>query len=211
MILENRVPAPARQGVLAPNGVTIPAGATGMDPTQTAFFQALGIPTKIAKGQIEIQNEVHVIKQGDKVTASQAVLLQKLNIRPFSYGLQVKDIYDDGSVYNASVLDVTDEDIVAKLSAAIRNVAAVSREVGIPTQASVPHIMSEAFKFCVALVMDSGFKFKQMEAALAATAAPAAPAAAAAPAAKAPAAKAAEKPAPEAEEEDDFLGMDMFG
>jgi len=209
-ILENRVPAPARQGVIAPKDVNVPAGPTGMDPSQTPFFQALGIPTKIVKGQIEIQNDVHIIKEGEKVTASQSVLLQKLDIRPFSYGLQVKEIYDDGSVYSAQVLDVTDEDILAKLAVAVQNVAAFSREIGLPTQASVSHSMCEAFKNCVALVMDTAYKFKQMEASLAAaTAAPksTAPAAPSKPAAI----KEAEKPAPEAEEEDDFLGMDMFG
>lgn len=44
-----KVGAPARVGLVAPNDVTIPAGNTGMDPSQTSFFQALNIPTKINK------------------------------------------------------------------------------------------------------------------------------------------------------------------
>ena len=38
-----------------------------MGPEKTSFFQALQIPTKIARGTIEILNEVHLIKVGDKV------------------------------------------------------------------------------------------------------------------------------------------------
>lgn len=34
-----RVGAGARQGVIAPNDVSIPSGPTGMDPSQTSFFQ----------------------------------------------------------------------------------------------------------------------------------------------------------------------------
>lgn len=49
VIAEHRVGAPARVGLVAPNDVTIPAGNTGMDPSQTSFFQALNIPTKINK------------------------------------------------------------------------------------------------------------------------------------------------------------------
>jgi len=208
IIMENRVPAAARQGVIAPRDVSIPAGPTGMDPSQTSFFQALGISTKIAKGQIEIQSDVHVIKTGDKVTASQSVLLQKLDIRPFTYGLQVMDVYDDGSVYSSSILDITDEDTISKLTAAVRNVAALSRELGIPTQASVPHCLVKSFKHCAALCLDSDFKFKELEKMLSAPAAGVAAAPVAAKAAAAPAKK--EAPAPEPEEEDDDMGMSLF-
>ena len=44
-----KVGAPARMGLVAPNDVTVHAGSTGMDPSQTSFFQALNIPTKINK------------------------------------------------------------------------------------------------------------------------------------------------------------------
>ena len=67
MIQENRVPAPARVGAIAPVDVYCPAGGTGCDPGQTAFFQALNIGTKINKGSIEIINDCKVIIEGQKV------------------------------------------------------------------------------------------------------------------------------------------------
>lgn len=82
-----KVGAPARVGLLAPNDVHIPSGTTGMDPSQTSFFQALGIATKINKGTIEITQSVHLIHAGERVSASQATLLGKLGIKPFQYGL----------------------------------------------------------------------------------------------------------------------------
>lgn len=41
--------APAKIGAIAPSEVWIRAGATGLDPKQTSFFQQLNIPTKIVK------------------------------------------------------------------------------------------------------------------------------------------------------------------
>lgn len=82
-------PAGAKAGTLAPSDVFVPPGGTGMDPGQTSFFQALNIPTKIFKNQIEILNRVDLIKAGEKITASAASLLSRLDIRPFHYGLQV--------------------------------------------------------------------------------------------------------------------------
>ena len=53
-IAKFKVGAPARVGLVAPNDVTVPAGNTGLDPSQTSFFQALNIPTKINRGTVEI-------------------------------------------------------------------------------------------------------------------------------------------------------------
>lgn len=50
-------------------------------------MQALNIPTKINRGTVEIVSDVHLIKAGEKVGGSEATLLSKLGIKPFSYGL----------------------------------------------------------------------------------------------------------------------------
>eukprot|EP01071_Lankesteria_metandrocarpae_P003477 Lankesteria_metandrocarpae@DN2989_c0_g1_i1.p1 len=162
-IIKNKVPCAAREKLIAPVNVEVDAGPTGLDPSQTSFFQALGITTKIVKGQIEIQSKVKLIEQGTMVTASQAALLQKLDIRPFAYGLVPLTIYDDGTVYSSSVLDMTDADILRQFSAAVANVAALSRQIGLPTEASAVHSVVEAFKNCTALCIEIDHSFPQME------------------------------------------------
>lgn len=54
------------------------------------------------------QSDVGLIKTGDKVGASEATLLNMLNISPFSYGLIIQQVYDNGSVYSPEVLDITE-------------------------------------------------------------------------------------------------------
>ncbi len=41
--------------------------------------------------------------------ASEATLLNMLNISPFSYGLIIQQVYDNGSVYSPEVLDITED------------------------------------------------------------------------------------------------------
>ena len=55
-------------------------------------MQALNIPTKINKGCVEIVADVHLIKQSEKVGGSEATLLAKLGIKPFSYGLVIQKV-----------------------------------------------------------------------------------------------------------------------
>jgi len=226
IILENKVPAAAKQGSIAPIDVMVPPGPTGLDPGQTAFFQALNISTKIARGSIEIINEVQLIKAGEKVTSSHVALLSKLNINPFFYGIKVSHVYEGGSVYEASVLDLTKEDLYAKFFAGVRKIAALSLAIGYPTTASLPHIIGGAFRKLLYVGSATGYEFKEAKAFLeagagAGGAAPAETKSAggAAPAKGAPAKGAPSKkeakpkePEPEPEEEDDGGGMaGMFG
>merc|ERR1712021_26796 len=149
----NTRPAPARVGGVAPSNVIVPKGPTGCDPGQTAFFQTLQITTKISRGQIEMVNDTELTQEGSKVTASQAALLQKLSIMPFTYGVHLTAVYDNGSLFDAKVLDITDEVLAAKFSEALKSLAALSLALGIPTQASVPHSIANAFKAILSITI----------------------------------------------------------
>jgi len=216
LILANRVPAPARVGAISPLDVTVPAGPTGCDPGQTSFFQVLQIPTKIVKGQIEITNAVNLIKKNDKVGSSEAALLQKLNIKPFSYGLAIDEVFDQGSFFSIDVLDIDANVLASRFSTALSQVASISLAIGYPTQASLPHSIGNAFKSVIAVTVQlSGYTFKEAEPYRAFLADPSAFASAAAPSggggeAAAPAAA----PAAPKEEEVDALdggGLGLFG
>jgi len=160
----NTRPAPARVGAIAPSKVVVPKGPTGCDPGQTAFFQTLQIATKITRGQIEMVNDTDLIEEGEKVTASQAALLQKLNIEPFTYGVVLRAVYDNGSLFDAKVLDITDDVLAAKFSEALMSIASISLALGYPTQASVPHSIANAFKAVLAVTIGlDNYSFKKAD------------------------------------------------
>lgn len=163
VVTSNRAPAPARVGAFAPVDVFVDPGPTGCDPGQTSWFQALDIPTKINKGQIEMVARVHLINKGDRVTASQAALLEKLAIKPFTYGLEARSIYQNGEVFDAACLDVTADDVMKKLSNAGSIIAAIGMEIGYPTICSLPHSLNKAFKALLAIGMESSYKFDRVK------------------------------------------------
>lgn len=213
LLLQNRVQAPAKAGAIAPIDVFVPAGPTTMGPEKTSFFQALSIPTKISRGTIEILSEVHLIHAGNKVGASEAALLNMLNVSPFQYGLELTQVYDNGVVYDPKVLDVTQQDLVNHFLAGIRNVAAISLAIGYPTVASVPHSIANGFKNLLAIALATEITFKQAEKAKEVVANPekyAAAAVAAAPAPAAAAAKEEKKKEPSEKSEDEDMGFGLF-
>jgi large subunit ribosomal protein LP0 len=122
-----------------------------MEPGKTSFFQALGVPTKIARGTIEIVNDVEIIKAGSKVGASEAALLNMLNISPFTYGMTISSIYDAGTVFDSSILDITEDVLIKGLLAGIADVACISLAINYPTTASVPHSLANGYKNVLAV------------------------------------------------------------
>lgn len=162
-LLENKVQAPARPGAIAPCPVVIPAQNTGLEPTKTSFFQALSIPTKISKGTIEIINDVHILKEGDKVGATEATLLNMLNISPFSYGLAVQMVYDSGTIFEPKILDIKPEDLFSSFAEGVANIAAVCMTIHYPCIASVPHMLLNGFKNLLAVAAVTEVEFKEAE------------------------------------------------
>lgn len=205
-ILDSQVrAAPAKVGSIAPSDVVVPAGPTGLDPKQTEFFQALSIPTKIVKAQIEIVNDVQIITADEKVGNSQAALLNKLKIMPFEFKMYIRKVLDNGTIFDAAVLSITEDDILGAFGKAAANVTAASLGSGYVVGPAVPHLIMNAFKNLAAISFATDFSFPQAAALKAAASAGPATTAAAGGAA------AAEKEEEPEEEEEVEMGMDLFG
>lgn len=156
-IKEFVVPAAAKANTKAPKDVVIPAGPSNLEPSQTSFFQALNIATKIVKGAIDIISECKVCVAGEKVSLSAQALLNKMGIRPFEYGMKIEQVFQDGQVFDAAVLDIDDTVMVTKFLKGVSHVAAFSREIGVPTEAGLPHMFAKAFKNIVATCVEIDF------------------------------------------------------
>jgi len=212
IIVFNKVKAPARAGALAPKDVIVPASNTGMEPGKTSFFQALGIPTKIARGTIEIVSDVKVVTANTRVGPSEATLLNMLNISPFTYGMTVVQIFDSGNTFSPEVLDVEEEELVNRFLSGIKTIAAISLALKYPTIVSVTHSLANAFKNLLAVSIATEYTFEGSEKVKEYLANPdafaaAAPVAESAPAASAPA---EEKNEEKEDESDDDMGFGLF-
>jgi large subunit ribosomal protein LP0 len=135
-----------------------------------------------------------------------------LNISPFTYGMTVVQIYDQGNMFTPDVLDISTDELINRFLTGIKTVAAISLALNYPTIASVTHSLVNAYKNLIAIALVTDYTFDGAEKAKEYLANPeafasAAPVAAAA-ADDAPA-KAEEKEE-EKEESDDDMGLGLF-
>ena len=160
MILAEKVAAPARAGAVAPLDVYVPAGNTGMEPGKTSFFQALGVPTKIARGTIEITTDLKLVEAGTKVGASEATLLNMLNISPFTYGMSIAQVYDGGQTFAPSVLDIKEEQLFKALNSAIATITQISLAANYPTLPSIMHSFMNSYKKVLAVAIETDYSWE---------------------------------------------------
>jgi len=216
-ILSNRVAAPARAGAMAPLDVYVPAGNTGMEPGKTSFFQALGVPTKIARGTIEITTDLKLVEGGTKVGASEATLLNMLNISPFTYGMGISQIYDNGQTFASEVLDIEESQLLKAFSSCIATIATISLATGYPTLPSVMHSVVNSYKKVLAVAVETEYEWEEITELKDRIANPdkyasSGPVSGGAAAAEPSGGAAAAEPEPEAaeESEDDDMGFGLF-
>ena len=134
-----------------------------MEPGKTSFFQALGVPTKIARGTIEITSDLKLVEAGSKVGASEATLLNMLNISPFTYGMSIAQIYDQGQTFAPSVLDIEESQLLKAFTSAINTIATVSLAVNYPTLPSVMHSVVNSYKKALAIAVETEYEWEGIE------------------------------------------------
>lgn len=187
-----------------------------MEPGKTSFFQALGVPTKIARGTIEITADLKLIEAGNKVGASEATLLNLLGISPFTYGMGIYQIYDNGQTFDASVLDIEESQLLKAFSSAISTIASISLATNFPTLPSVMHSVVNSYKKVLAVAIETDYEWEEITELKDRIANPdkyasSGPAAGATSGGgDAPAAKAEEKEEEKEESEDEDMGFGLF-
>ena len=186
-----------------------------MEPGKTSFFQALGVPTKIARGTIEITSDLKLVEAGHKVGASEATLLNMLNISPFTYGMGISQIYDQGQTFASSVLDISESQLLKAFSTAITTIASISLATNFPTLPSVMHSIVNSYKNMISVALETDYEWEAIHELKDRVKNPdayasAAPAAAAASAGGADAPKEEAKEEEEEEASDEDMGFGLF-
>mmetsp|Transcript_11260 Transcript_11260/g.22304 ORF Transcript_11260/g.22304 Transcript_11260/m.22304 type:complete len:210 (+) Transcript_11260:186-815(+) len=158
---ENQIPAPAKVGQIAQNEVIIPAGPTELPPDGTSFFQALNIPTKIQRGQIEIQDPIKLIEKGKIVGNSEAALLKKLNIVPFSFELQIKCIFDTDNCYKPTFFDISEKQIEDSLKTLFSSLDLIGISVGYDSSFTIRDTFKKVFNKVFIVGHSVGIEFEK--------------------------------------------------
>ncbi|MBD3361641.1 50S ribosomal protein L10 [Candidatus Woesearchaeota archaeon] len=116
---KNKSKAPAKGGQIAPKDIIVPAGPTPFAPGPViGELGALGIKSGVEGGKISIKDDTTVCKEGEVISEKLASILTRLGIEPMEIGLDLKAVYENGTIYTKQVLDIDEEQFMNNLMTA---------------------------------------------------------------------------------------------
>ena len=142
---DSKTSAPAKPGSIASDDIVVPEGDTGFEPGPfLGELQQVGIPAKIDKGKICVQKETVVVAAGEEVSKQVAATLARMDINPMEVGIDLKAVYEEGSIYTSDVLAIDEEQTLADLQKAFSGAFNLSVNAAIPTTKTISAILSLA-------------------------------------------------------------------
>ena len=119
LLKKSKSKAAIRSGQIAPEDLIVKDGPTNFPPGPIiGELGAAGIVASVEQGKVVIKREKVLAKKGDIISQKGADILGKLGLKPMEIGLSLNVAYEDGMIYDKSVLDIDEEQIKQDLKLA---------------------------------------------------------------------------------------------
>lgn len=154
--------APAKAGQIAPRDIVVPAGPTPFAPGP--IIGELGqfkIKTGIENGKVAVKADTVVAKEGDKISAGLASILTRLGIMPMEIGLDLVAAYENGTIFNKSVMAVDEKEYIDNIGLAHNYAFNLAVEVAFMTSQTTETLLSKAFADAKALAVEQAILAKE--------------------------------------------------
>lgn len=145
-LLENsKTPSPIKAGAVAPQDIKVEKGPTGFPPGPIlGDLQSAGIPAAIDKGSVVISQDKVVAAKGEVVSQKLASMLARLEIYPVEVGLDLRAVFEDGSIFGPDVLAIDEDKYFSDISMAAQQAFNLAVNVAYPTSATISTLISKA-------------------------------------------------------------------
>lgn len=155
-IKENRSPAPAKAGDVAPHDIVIPKGPTPLPPGPAiSSLQKIGLKTSVQAGKIAVMQDKLAVKAGEKITDDFVNVFNLLKMEPMEIGLDLVYALESGVVYEKNVLDIDQSWYLNELQSCAQGAVNLSVNTGYPTKFTIEMILQKAFVEARALCIDA--------------------------------------------------------
>lgn len=153
---DNKASAPARPGDDAPKDIWVEKGETPFKPGPVVGdLQKAGLPAKIEGGAVVISKRHKVAEEGETISVDLADALSRLEIHPMIVGLDMKAVWEEGTVFDRDVLDVDPQAFVDDLVSAHARAESLAIEVQFPTARTMPRLLQRGFSHARSLGLEA--------------------------------------------------------
>ncbi|MHA1783745.1 MAG: 50S ribosomal protein L10, partial [Candidatus Helarchaeota archaeon] len=143
---KNKAEAPAKAGDISIKDITIPAGNTGFPPGAIiSELNKVGLKTKVQSGTIWIKEDLLVVKEGEEISRSLALVFSRLNMTPMEIGLEIYAAYDNGSILDEDALSINLDLEMDKVSEGFAKALHLANEIAWATSDNIEILLQKAY------------------------------------------------------------------
>jgi large subunit ribosomal protein L10 len=154
-------PAAAKAGQLAPMDIVVPKGPTPFGPGPIiGELQKIGIPAAVEAGKIAVKKDTTLVKSGQPIPAGVAAMLPKLNILPIVVGMDLRSVFEDGTVYKKDVLAIPDDYYKTMFATAAYNARALAMDIVYCTKDTIVPLVAKAYREAMGLSISAAIPTK---------------------------------------------------
>ncbi|MBS3111815.1 50S ribosomal protein L10 [Candidatus Woesearchaeota archaeon] len=152
ILKKSKTKVAAKSGQTAPNDIKVPAGPTSFSPGPIiGELGSAGIKAGIEGGKVIIKEDAIVVEEGQIIKRELAGLLSRLGIKPMEIGLNITGVYEDGVIYEKSVLEVDEKEYLEKVKLASSEAFRLAYSITYVTPENVKLLISKAYKDALGL------------------------------------------------------------
>lgn len=144
-LIQNKSPAKAKAGQIAPGDIEVEAGPTELVPGPAiSELGALGIQIQIEKGKITIKAPKVIVKAGEKISDGAASLMNKLDMKPFSIGFVPLSAFDTKEKKLYSEITIDTEETLNSMKASHRKALGFAARIGFAAEDTIGLLLARA-------------------------------------------------------------------
>jgi large subunit ribosomal protein L10 len=145
LLSNKKTPVYAKSGQIAPMDIEVKEGPTDLVPGPAiSELGALGIQISVENGKISIKSPKVVVKEGRVITENIASVLQKLNVQPFTVGLEPLAFYDTKSEKIYKEIKIDPDAIILDMKTASMKARGFSQKIGYYCTETIGYFLSKA-------------------------------------------------------------------
>jgi large subunit ribosomal protein L10 len=145
ILQKGKTSAPIKAGTVSPKDIIVEKGPTSFPPGPiVGELTGAGIAAGIEGGKVVIRQTKTVAKKGDVVDAKLASILSRLEIHPMELGLDLRAVYQNGMIYESTILSVDETIYKNNLTLAVQHAFNLSVNSAYPTKATISTLLTKA-------------------------------------------------------------------
>ena len=145
ILAQKKTPVAAKAGQEAPEDIEIKAGPTDLVPGPAiSELGSVGLQVAVEDGKLSIKESKVIVNEGQTINPETASVLQKLNVLPFTIGLDPIAVYDVPEEKIYSDIKIDSEEAAANLSSAAGKALGFAQKIVYFCKETIGYLIAKA-------------------------------------------------------------------